>query len=71
MLEIQNVTISFGTEQAAVSDVSFLVEEKDKMVVIGETGSGKVFCYWQFSDCFHQKHMWKAGYCFGERICYM
>lgn len=41
MLEIQNVTISFGTEQAAVSDVSFLVEEKDKMVVIGETGSGK------------------------------
>lgn len=41
MLDIQNVSISFGAEQAAVSDVSFTVEEKDKMVVIGETGSGK------------------------------
>lgn len=41
MLDIQNVSISFGTEQAAVSDVSFMVKEKEKMVIIGETGSGK------------------------------
>ena len=41
MLDIEDVSISFGEEQAAVSEVSMHIQEKEKMVIIGETGSGK------------------------------
>lgn len=41
MLNIDGVSIRFGDQPEAVSQVSFQVAERDKMVVIGETGSGK------------------------------
>lgn len=41
MLEIDSVSIRFGSAPEAVSDTSFQVRDGDHMVVIGETGSGK------------------------------
>lgn len=41
MLEFSRVGIRFGDQPPAVSDVSFKLNERDKLVVIGETGSGK------------------------------
>ena len=41
MLEIDSVSIRFGTAPEAVSDTSFSVQDGDRLAVIGETGSGK------------------------------
>lgn len=41
MLELQNVSIRFGSGPAAVTDASFSVPEGKRTIVIGETGSGK------------------------------
>ena len=41
MLQIENVSIRFGSSPEAVSHASFTVADGDHTVVIGETGSGK------------------------------
>lgn len=41
MLKIKNVSIKFAKGSEVVSNVSMDISPKDKMVIIGETGSGK------------------------------
>jgi peptide/nickel transport system ATP-binding protein len=41
MLEIDSVSICFGKNPEVVSETSFTVHTGDRMVIIGETGSGK------------------------------
>lgn len=41
MLEIDAVSIRFGKNPEAVSDTSLIVNDGDRLVIIGETGSGK------------------------------
>lgn len=41
MLQIRDVTIRFGDSPAAVQNTTLSLEQKDKLVIIGETGSGK------------------------------
>lgn len=43
MLKVENLTVCFGEKGSpeAVTDVSFELKEKEKIAIIGETGSGK------------------------------
>ena len=41
MLSIENVSIRFGDNPEVVGDTSITLSRRDKMVVVGETGSGK------------------------------
>ena len=41
MLDIEHLSVRFGGASEAVSDISLSVGEKEKVVLVGETGSGK------------------------------